>query len=168
MGRTKKILSKSKICWVDFRMKIFIITGSTYPLDRLIKEIDKIGNKYEIFAQIGKSNYKPKNIKFEKFLEQEIIIKKIKWSDLVIAHAGVGTIIDVLSLNKKLILFPRLKKHKEAIDDHQLEICKAFEKKFGINYTTNEKEIEKLIKSNKKIKKIRKKNKLVNEIKGLI
>lgn len=148
--------------------KIFVIVGSTYPLDRLIKEIDKISNKYEIFAQIGNSNYKPKNIKFKKLLEYDEIIKKIKWSDLVISHAGAGTIIDVLSLNKKLLLFPRLKKNKEAIDDHQIEIAKAFEKKFGIKYTTNEKEIEKLITQTKTIKKINKKNKLVNEIKGLI
>ncbi len=150
--------------------KIFVIIGSTYPLDRLIKEIDKINEKKEldIFAQIGESNYLPKNIKFVKFLEHKSIIKKIKESDIIITHAGVGTIIDVLSLNKKLILFPRLKKYGEAIDDHQIEICKAFERKFGISWTKNEKEIEKLIKNTKKQKLLKKENKLVREISSII
>lgn len=150
--------------------KIFVIVGSTYPFDRLIKEIDKVNKKKEldIFAQIGETKYLPKNIKFVKFLEQDNIIKKIKKSDIIITHAGIGTIIDVLSLNKKLVLFPRLKKYDEAIDDHQIEICKAFEDKFGISWTKNEKEIVRLIKNTKKLNKIKKENKLVKEINNII
>jgi beta-1,4-N-acetylglucosaminyltransferase len=152
------------------KKKIFVITGSTYPFDRLIKEIDKINKnkKYRILAQIGKSKYIPENIEFNDFLEYEDIIFRIKQSDIVITHAGVGTILDVLTQNKKLILFPRLKKYDEAIDDHQLEICKAFEEKFGINWTKNEQEIEKLINNVKIVKTNKKENKLVNEIKNLI
>jgi len=116
------------------KTKIFVTIGSTYPLDRLIKEIDKLNeNKnFEIFAQIGESELIPKNIDFSKFLNHYEMQKKITWADLIISHGGVGTIIDVLSQNKQLILFPRLKKFNEAIDDHQLEICKAFNKKYEI------------------------------------
>lgn len=152
------------------KKKIFVTVGSTYPLDRLVKEIDNVGkNKnYEIFAQIGESNYTPKKTKFEKFLSYEKMQEKIKWSDIIISHAGVGTIIDALNQNKQLLLFPRLKKYDEAVDDHQIEICKAFEKKYNIKYTLNEKELNNLIKITQKTKKIKSNKKLVKEVKKII
>lgn len=152
------------------KKNIFLITGSTYPFDRLTQQIDEINKnkKYNIFAQIGESEYIPKNIKFAKFLEYEEITTQIKKSDIVITHAGVGTIIDVLAQNKKLILFPRLKKYNEAIDDHQIEICKAFENKFRINWTKDANEIEKLINKTNTIKKTKKESKLVKEITKII
>lgn len=152
------------------KKKIFVTVGSTYPLDRLIKEIDNLGkNKnYEIFAQIGESEFEPKNIKSKKFLEYKEIQNKIKWADLVISHAGIGTIIDCLSKSKKLILFPRLKKYNEAIDDHQIEIAKAFEKKYKIKYTLNEKDIIDKLNLTKKYIRNKKQNHLINSIKELM
>lgn len=151
------------------KKKIFVTVGSTYPLDRLIKEIDEIAkNKdYEIFCQIGKSNVKPKNIKYVDLLEFEEMQKKIKWADIIITHAGIGTMIDSLSKNKKLILFPRLKKYGEAIDDHQLEICKRFNKKYNINFVIKKNELKYLIKKANLIK-IKRKNRLSEHINKLI
>lgn len=150
--------------------KIFATVGSTYPLDRLIKELDSIGEnkKYKIFAQIGESNYLPKNIEFTKFLTYQEMQSKIKWADLVISHAGAGSIIDLLISKKKFILFPRLKQYNEAIDDHQLELCEAFGKKYKIKYTTEPKELQKILEDKKLAAKIKKDSKLIKEIKKLI
>lgn len=150
-------------------IKIFVTVGSTYPLDRLIKELDKLGTnkKYEIFAQIGKSKYFPKNIKFEELLTYDQMQEKIKWADIIISHAGAGSIIDLIASGKKFILFPRLKKYDEAVDDHQIEICKAFEKKYRIKWTQNEKNISTLTNSLKPIRK-NKKSILSEEITKLI
>ncbi len=152
------------------KTKIFVTVGSTYPFDRLIKEMDIIGKnkKYEIFAQIGESNYIPKNIAFEKILSYDKAQEKIKWADLVISHAGVGSIIDILAANKKLILFPRLKEHGEAVDNHQLEICQALQKKYKITIIFKNKDLSKCLQDNySKPRKTNKKS-LVNEIKKLI
>lgn len=149
--------------------KVFALIGSTYPLDRLTKELDLIAEnkKYEVFAQIGESTYLPKNIEYAKFLDSKELEKKIKWADIIVSHAGAGSIIDLLTSDKKFVLFPRLKKFGEAVDDHQIELCKAFGKKYGIKYTENEKELIELLKGVTK-PKITKDNKLVNEIKSLI
>jgi UDP-N-acetylglucosamine transferase subunit ALG13 len=53
----------------------------------------------------------------------------IKKADIVIAHSGVGSIISALSSNKPVVVFPRLAKYKEHIDDHQLDIAHAFSHK---------------------------------------
>lgn len=148
------------------KKKIFVTVGSTYPLDRLIIEADKLDSKkFEVFAQIGESNLKPKNIKYKKMLDYSEQNKKIAWADIIISHAGVGTILDCFSQKKQIILFPRLKKFGEAIDDHQIEICKAFEKKYGVKWTTNK--LEGLL-NNVKPVKINKKNKLLKEIEKII
>jgi len=150
------------------RTKIFVTVGSTYPLDRLIKESNKFDTKkFEIFAQIGESAFEPKNIKWTKFLDYDKLQEKIKWADVIISHAGIGTIIDCLSQKKQLILFPRLKKYGEAVDDHQIEICKAFEKKYNIKWPKNEKGLEKILKKDRQTH-LKKRNLLVKEIKGTI
>ncbi|MDD3127507.1 MAG: glycosyltransferase [Candidatus Izemoplasmatales bacterium] len=150
--------------------KIFATVGSTYPLDRLTKELDSIGEnkKYKIFAQIGESEYIPKNIEFTKFLTYQEMQSKIKWADLIISHAGAGSIIDLLISKNKFVLFPRLKQYNEAVDDHQLELCEAFNKKYKIKYSTNAKELVKLLDDKKLTVKIKKDSKLTKEIKKLI
>ena len=45
---------------------------------------------------------------------------------IVIAHSGVGSIIRAINSNKPVIVYPRLAKYREHIDDHQLEIAYAF------------------------------------------
>ena len=49
----------------------------------------------------------------------------------------MGTIIDSLNLNKKVIAVARLKKFKEHVNDHQLEIVKEFAKEGYILDGTN-------------------------------
>jgi UDP-N-acetylglucosamine transferase subunit ALG13 len=151
-------------------IKIFSIVGSTYPLDRLTMELDLLGEdkKYQIFAQVGESKYTPKNITYKGFLNYNEMQSKIKWADFIISHAGAGSIIDLLTSKKKFILFPRLKKYGEAVDDHQLEICKAFEKKYHIKYTTDSKQLTELIAKIKSNSKTKTNSKLSKEITKLI
>lgn len=102
-------------------------------MNRLLQEIDKLIDEGkisdEIFAQIGYSTYLPKNFKYTDFLDDAKFQKCIENCDLLITHAGVGNIINGLKLNKKIIVFPRLRKFNEHVDDHQLEIAEHFEKK---------------------------------------
>ncbi len=151
-------------------MKIFVTVGSMFPFDRLIKEIDKVAKegKHEIFAQTGESTYLPKNCKYKPFLDYSENISKMKQADVIISHAGVGTVIDIMSSKKPFILVPRLSKYKEAIDDHQLELCKYLHKEFDATYLTNESEIVPALKKAKAIKRGNQNEALLKEIKSLI
>jgi len=150
------------------KIRILSLVGSTYPLDRLTKQVDELGKdkKYEIFSQIGESNYIPKNIRWSKFLAYKELQNKINWADIIISHAGAGSIIDVLASKKRLLLFPRLKQYGEAVDDHQLEICKAFAKKYRLQYTTKKIKIGKIVDYYNKNKNLA--SKLIKEIKIII
>lgn len=62
------------------------------------------------------------------FLSPEQMEQYINESSFIITHGGVGTIIHALDLNKKIIAVPRLKKYKEHVNDHQLQIIENFDK----------------------------------------
>ena len=136
----------------EYIIKIFVTVGSSsFPFDRLIKKIDILGKnkKYQIVAQIGNGKYIPKNIKFYTFLKSEKIEKEMKNADIIISHAGTGSILTSRNLKCNLILVPRLKKYKELTNDHQIELCKKLEKNIVVCYDL--KNLEKKIRWAKKI-----------------
>lgn len=111
---------------------IFVSLGTQkFQLNRLLIEIDDLIKsgfiKEEVFAQIGNSTYIPLNYKYKKFLTQEEFETCIHKCKLFITHGGVGSICAGLKENKTTIVFPRLCKYNEHVDDHQLEISKKYE-----------------------------------------
>lgn len=112
---------------------IFVALGSQkFQFNRLLKKIDSILEKKEItdevYAQIGYSSYKPKHYDFKEFLSTDDFNKKIQKSNILITHAGTGSIMAGIRNNKKVIAVPRLSKYNEHVDNHQIEICQQFEK----------------------------------------
>lgn len=111
---------------------IFVTVGTgQFQFDRLLQAIDKaIANKNiadDVIAQIGSSVFKPQLFKYEKFMDFDRMVKLIKESEIVISHAGVGSLMLCLTLDKIPILFPRRKCFGELPDDHQLEFLKKIE-----------------------------------------
>ena len=94
-------------------------------IDRLI-EVGKI--KEEVFAQIGYSDYRPKNYKSKEFLDREEFSTIMKKCNKVITHGGTGAIIGAVKNKKKVIAVPRLSEFGEHVDDHQLQITSEFSK----------------------------------------
>jgi UDP-N-acetylglucosamine transferase subunit ALG13 len=45
---------------------------------------------------------------------------------VVVTHAGVGSIILCLTNGREPLVVPRLKRHGETVDDHQLECARRF------------------------------------------
>lgn len=111
---------------------IFVTLGSQkFQFNRLLKELDRLVEEKkiqeEIFAQIGYSDYKPKNYKFKDFLDRDEFKEMMNKCDIVIAHGGTGAIITAVKQGKKVIGVPRLAKYGEHIDDHQIQLVKEFE-----------------------------------------
>jgi len=126
-------------------INIFVTVGSgPLQFERLIKVCDNLdAKKYKMLIQKGSCNYIPKNYKYIDYFKNNIDFQKtVQNTDIVIGHGGAGTIIDVLSKGKKLIVVPRLKKYKEAVDDHQIELAQFFEKQKKLYLCLDEKELE--------------------------
>lgn len=99
---------------------------------RLLVAIEKVitdGNiSDEVVVQAGCTKYESDKMKIFDFMNQEEFNELITKCDLVITHAGVGTILNALKLNKKVIVAARLKKYKEHTNDHQVQIIKRLAK----------------------------------------
>ena len=110
---------------------IFVTLGSQkFQFNRLLKEVDKLIEtgkiKDDIFAQIGASDYKPKNYKYKEFITQEVFNDYLNKADIIITHAGTGVIVNAIKKGKKVIGVPRLAKYGEHVDDHQIQLINEF------------------------------------------
>ncbi|MCE2572803.1 glycosyltransferase [Motilimonas eburnea] len=110
-------------------MNILVTVGAQLPFSRLIKVVDAINEskRFNVLAQIGEDNGHYEYVNATPFLTSSEYKEKLAWCDVVIAHAGMGTIIQCLELNKKLIVVPRLASYSEHRNDHQLDTIARFE-----------------------------------------
>ncbi|GAG58837.1 unnamed protein product [marine sediment metagenome] len=106
-------------------------------------------NDEEVIIQTGNIIYKTQYAKKFTFLPDEEFTKLYTSTNLVISHAGIGSIITALRNNKPFIIVPRMKKYGEHLDDHQLEIAGEIEKEGIATVVYDVKNLEKLIKSRK-------------------
>lgn len=110
---------------------IFLTVGTLYPFDRLVSAVDDaVANGLiteDVFAQIGKGARKPRHIESVESLDKLTFEKVISESSCMVSHAGMGSIQAALSINKPLLVMPRLIKYSENINDHQVATAEKFE-----------------------------------------
>ncbi len=101
-----------------------------FPLDRLLKRVDELVESgvitQEVFAQIGHATYQPQHYAYTDFLSKEEFEKRVDECSLLITHSGVSTIMMGVRGRKPVVVFPRLAKYGEHVDDHQMEIAQSF------------------------------------------
>ena len=123
---------------------IFLVTGTQAPFDRLLSIIDKWAinqDTYSVIAQTANSEVNFKNMTCFDYLEPDVFNEYFHNADVIIGHAGMGTIINALENKKKLVVFPRLVKYNEHRNDHQHHTAFGFEKLGLINVAYNEKDL---------------------------
>lgn len=117
-------------------MMIFITTGTQEPFDRLLKAVVTIANRHpevkfivqvtETFVEVPNAN-----IELKGFLSPTTFDHYFDSADLIIGHAGMGTIITALVKEKPLVVLPRDAKLGEHRNDHQMATAK---KMSALNY----------------------------------
>ncbi len=110
-------------------MKMFVTVGAQLPFDRLIRTLDELAARYthwDIEAQVGESEYQAKHIQTHSFLGAGDYALAMGRADVMIAHAGMGSIIQCLEVEKPLIVVPRRSDLGEHRNDHQFDTIKRF------------------------------------------
>lgn len=98
-----------------------LVTVGTTTFDSLIKALDKPTDEVEIFFQIANGAYLPVHHPYQKFVPD--LSSKYSNYDLIVTHAGAGSIYTMLDMNLKFVVVPNL----ERSDKHQLELSKFVE-----------------------------------------
>lgn len=129
---------------------IFVTIGTQAPFDRFIKLVDEIAVNLneEIIAQTYKSQYQAKNIKTIGFLPPDEFNKLFNEARIILAHAGMGTIISAMQQQKPIIIFPRIAALNEHRNEHQMATAKKMKELKYVNVAFNEKELKDLLLSN--------------------
>ena len=89
---------------------IFLTVGTQLPFDRLTRIVDAwagaTGRK-DVFAQIGENGQAPENIEYTEKLSPALFEQRMQAAELVIAHAGMGTILGCMGRGTPLLILPR-------------------------------------------------------------
>ncbi len=130
---------------------IFVTLGThDKTFERLLMNIDELIDKGviqgDVIVQAGKTNYSSKNMKIFDFIELNRMNQYIEKCDYMISHAGVGTIMNAINHQKKIIAVARRAKFGEHENDHQVEITTKFSDFGYILGCTEVEELEEKIK----------------------
>jgi UDP-N-acetylglucosamine transferase subunit ALG13 len=109
---------------------IFVTVGNDFRnFDRLLKKMDEIAPCLpgKVVIQRGYSRYSPRNTDCFDFIPMDRAVESIRRSELVVSHAGIGTIIHCKEYQIPLFILPRRKAFAEHMNDHQLEIAHVLE-----------------------------------------
>lgn len=117
---------------------IFLTLGTQLPFDRLVRALDgwcATRARDDVFGQIadpGPDGYRPQHFDWVAHLAPEAYRARFAAADLIVAHAGMGSIITAMELGKPIVLMPRRADLGEHRNDHQMATAKRFAERPGI------------------------------------
>lgn len=109
--------------------RVFVTVGTQLPFDRLVDAVDAwaVANpEAEVFAQIG-SGRPPRHCRHAAHVSGVEFGHRVAAADIVVAHAGMGTLLMALDLGRPLVVFPR----SAALGEHRNEHQRATVTKLG-------------------------------------
>ncbi len=147
-------LGPSEVQGGSIRCRIFVTVGTDLPFDRLVKTVDQwaaANDEVEVFAQIGETEFKPKRIAYSKLLEPAVFKQKFTSADLIVSHAGMGTILSSLQFRKPLLVMPRKASLGEHRNEHQLATAKYLTELGKINVAADENELLDILQNGRRL-----------------
>lgn len=103
---------------------IFVTCGSSpIHFERMMHALEALPAD-QLIVQHGPTPPPPCATAYD-FLPFGGIVELMQKADLVVSHAGVGSIMCALQAGHVPIVFPRLERHGETVDDHQAELAVA-------------------------------------------
>lgn len=127
---------------------IFVTVGSMLPFDRLVRAVDAWASTHpeeEVVSQIGHGSYTPRHGKWYRTLTPNEYGEMISRSSLVVAHAGMGTLLKCLEVGRPLVVLPRRATEREVTTDHQLHAAQWLSGQVGVRVALTETELGHLI-----------------------
>ncbi len=130
---------------------IFATVGTQLHFDRMMLLLENWARESDadVFCQTG-----PTSITFEKCDHIEFVTpadyeKMMSRCDVLVAHAGIGSILSAMKYSKPIIIFPRKASLGEHRNEHQLATAKQFEGKRGVYVAYTSKELLDLLNCHK-------------------
>ena len=126
---------------------IFLTVGTQLPFDRLVRAMDDwcaAAPHCGVVGQIGEpgsKGYRPKHFDWYPFVDPEECQRRFDQASVIVAHAGMGSIITALLHSKPIVIMPRRDDLGEHRNDHQYATAKSFAGKPLVHVAMTEQEL---------------------------
>lgn len=123
---------------------IFITVGTQLSFNRLIKAVDVWAadhSSIEFFAQIGPGAEPPRSMQYAEFLSPSDVDSTMRQAELIVAHAGMGSILTALRYQRPILILPRRAELGEHRNDHQLATARWLDGRPGVTVAWEEAEV---------------------------
>ncbi len=124
---------------------IFVTVGAQMPFDRMCQAVDQWAAKRQrsdVFAQIGTTEWRPTAMKYTAMIDPPAFKKAMQECSVVVAHAGMGSILTALQYGKPILVMPRRGDLRETRNDHQIATAKRFKELGRVAVAFDEAELE--------------------------
>ncbi|HOE67186.1 MAG TPA: glycosyltransferase [Candidatus Hydrogenedentes bacterium] len=111
---------------------IYATVGTMFlDFPRLIRKLDAIAETTgeRIVIQTGLGATLPQRCDFFDFKSRDEVLALQQEARVIVCHAGIGSILDALSVRRPFVVVPRRLQFNEHLSDHQLEIAEAIQRR---------------------------------------
>jgi UDP-N-acetylglucosamine transferase subunit ALG13 len=108
---------------------ILVTVGTQLPFDRLVRAVDLWAaerGRDDVVAQTGSGSYRPRAMTAHESLPPSEFRRLFEAADIIVGHAGIGTILAALELAKPVLIMPRKASLGEQRTDHQIATAERF------------------------------------------
>lgn len=120
---------------------IFVTVGTVLPFDRLVRAMDDWASRRpetEMLAQIGGGVFKPQHMKWTRTMTPAEFDDAVCDASLVVAHAGMGSVMAAAVAQRPIVIMPRRMAAKEHTSDHQVHTAMRLIDRPGIYVAESE------------------------------
>lgn len=130
------------------RNMIFVTVGTDLPFNRLVRVVDEWAQatgRQDVFAQIGETDWQPAHVAWSRFLQPSEFARRFAEAEVVVAHAGMGTILSALQWEKPILAMPRRASLGEHRNEHQLATARLLSELGKINVAMDDAELRAML-----------------------
>jgi UDP-N-acetylglucosamine transferase subunit ALG13 len=123
---------------------IFVTVGANTPFDRMVRCVDEWAasrGRDDVFAQIGRTDYRPAHLQWTERLSPVEFRETLARASVVVAHAGMGTILSALELGIPVLVMPRRAALREQRNDHQLATARHLAERGLVHVASDDEEL---------------------------
>jgi UDP-N-acetylglucosamine transferase subunit ALG13 len=105
-------------------LRVALTVGTLFPFERLVEGLHAVlpPDAETVLWQTGDDRAAGR-------LAPAEVRRAFAAANVVVAHAGVGTALEALDAGRRPLLVPRLRRHGEHVDDHQLQVATELERR---------------------------------------
>lgn len=128
---------------------IFVTVGTQLPFERLVSAVEAWAAarvpKPRVVAQVGAGRADFRNLQCVRTLDAAEYSAHLAQADVVIAHAGVGSILNATERGVPVVVLPRDPRRGEHRDDHQFQTARQMERMGLVTVAWSEEDLPQLI-----------------------